>query len=138
MKELEFLYLKNDYFIPFKEGERLRNDIVKVTFEDNSSEYRIYINNKAVYVVIPFDDLMFSEISQKTWTIDSNLGEINNFVKSDKDNDNLGAVLNRYEFNKNDYKLFSLKRDKVLDKLYQQKRKEFTMQYPLANTSEPM
>ncbi|MDV8111852.1 hypothetical protein R3379_22235 [Bacillus sp. BAU-SS-2023] len=138
MKELEFLYLKNDYFRPFKEGERLRNDIVKVTFEDNSSEYRIYINNKAVYVVIPFDDLMFSEISQKTWTIDSNLGEINNFVKSDKDNDNLGAVLNRYEFNKNDYKLFSLKRDKVLDKLYQQKRKEFTMQYPLANTSEPM
>lgn len=137
IKGIEFIYLKNDSFRHFIEGERLRNDIVRVTFIDKSSEYRIYLNNKPMYVTVPFDCLMLSDISNKTWTVDTKNGVINNCIKTDTDDDYLSSLLVRYGFNKSDCKLFQNNENRIEDDLYDKRRRKFIKNNPMSNTSDP-
>lgn len=136
-EKIEFMYLKNDSFRHFIEGERLRNDIVKVTFKDESSECRIYLNNQPMYVTVPFDSLMLSDISNKTWTVDTKNGVINNCIKTDTDDDYLSSLLVRYGFNRSDYKLFQNSEKGISYDLYDKKRREFIKNNPMSNTSDP-
>lgn len=138
VKNFIFIKLCNDYFENFKRDERLRNDIVKVIFEDGSSECRLYLHNFPYYVVIPEDNVMINDLSKKTWTGFKNESEIINFIRSNRDNENLSSVLRR--FSQGNSYIYTLKpntNNPIDTKEYLKKRKEFILKHPLSNTSQP-
>lgn len=139
IENFEFLKLSNDYFENFKVDERLRNDIVRVQFKDGSSECRMYFENKDVYAVIPDDNVMFNEISKKTWTVFTNDGTPINFIRTNRDNDNLSDVLTRYGRDDPSY-IYTIRPNEYskIDEIeYSNKRKEFIANHPFANTNNP-
>lgn len=137
--KIEFLKLSNDYFESFKVDERLRNDILRVTFEDGSSECRMYFHRKDVYAVIPDDTVMVNEISTKTWTVFTNDGVPIKFIRTNRDDDNLSSVLERYGQGDTSYVYILRANDynKIEDDDYTRERKKIIAKNPLANTSNP-
>lgn len=136
-KDFEFLHLKNDNFIRFKEGDRLFNDIIKVIYTDKSKEYRIYLNNTPKnmphYVKITYNDnnVMINEISHYTWTLDNISKENTNFVKSEADSKTLTEIIERYGLKQRDDLVVNKvdKCDVFNQQQYEDKRRIFKKTY---------
>lgn len=136
-KDFEFLHLKNDNFIKFKEGERLFNDIIKVFYTDNSKEYRIYLNNTPKdichYVRITYNDniVMINEISHYTWTLDNISKENTNYVKSESDEKILTKIIEKYGLKKrNDLVVGKVEKHDIFNQQqYEDKRRIFKKTY---------
>ena len=75
IKDFKFLYLKNDYFKIGIREERLRNDILLIKFDDDTTICRMYMNNTHAYVQFPYNKTMLNEIRCNTWTLD-NIGRV--------------------------------------------------------------
>lgn len=136
VESFDYVFLKNDYFTGAR-GTRLRNDIVSIKYVDGTQIYRMYLNNTEEYVDLPVDKLMVNELSKITWTKDASTRNVGNFVKSDADDINLNAILQRYD-KKYGYYVEHLVKEKdiISQKDKKEKRKEFIHNNPKANTEE--
>lgn len=135
IKRFDYLFLKNDYFNKSKDS-RLRNDIIYVEYKDGTKEARIYLNNKPEYIVIPYNNIMLSEISKITWTKDSEHYN-GTFVKSESDKTNLIDYLIKFGYDKK-YGVYDLDaEEEELKQLKEEKRKKFIKENSLANTDYP-
>ena len=93
IKDFKFLCLKNDYFKIGIREERLRNDILLVKFDDDTTICRMYMNNTHAYVQFPYNKTMLNEIRCNTWTLD-NIGRGSGiFLKSQRDGKSFREVI---------------------------------------------
>ena len=132
IKKYEFIYLKNDEFTHIK-GTRKRNDIIYLEYIDGTEVCRIYLNNCEEYAETPYDSMMIKEISDITWTKDTNK-ENGIYVKSAKDKISFTKILERY-INNSNYEVHENINEGIDSKDKEQKRKKFIELNPTANTN---
>ena len=137
IKDFKFLYLKNDYFKIGIREERLRNDILLIKFDDDTTICRMYMNNTHAYVQFPYNKTMLNEIRCNTWTLD-NIGRGSGiFLKSKRDGKSFREVLKLYDVNNKgyDYTIHDSRKDTISKEEYEKKRKLYIRKHPLSNTS---
>lgn len=137
IKDFKFLYLKNDYFKIGIREERLRNDIILIKYDDDTTICRMYMNNTHAYVQFPYNKTMLNEIRCNTWTLD-NIGRGSGiFVKCQRDGKNLKEVLKWYDVNNKgyEYKIYDSRKDEIASVEYEKRRKLYIRKHPLSNTS---
>ena len=137
IKDFKFLYLKNDYFKIGIREERLRNDILLIKFDDDTTICRMYMNNTHAYVQFPYNKTMLNEIRCNTWTLD-NIGRGSGiFLKSQRDGKSFREVLKLYDVNNKgyDYTIHDSRKDTISKEEYEKKRKLYIRKHPLSNTS---
>lgn len=137
IKDFKFLCLKNDYFKIGIREERLRNDILLVKFDDDTTICRMYMNNTHAYVQFPYNKTMLNEIRCNTWTLD-NIGRGSGiFLKSQRDGKSFREVLKWYDVNNKgyDYTIHDSRKDMISKEEYDKKRKLYIRKHQLSNTS---